>query len=76
MSISGPVLLAHDDEGADRGDDPVDRGVDIRPRAGADVERVRPSAAELVPARVASVASEDPVDDARDESLVHLVPDR
>ena len=55
----GPVPLAHDDERPDRGDDPVDRRVDVGPGQGADVERVRSAAAELVPARVAAAAAED-----------------
>ena len=68
-----PVLLAHEDEGPDRGDDPVDRRVHLRSGQGADVERVRSAAAELVPARVASAAAENPVHEARDDPFVRLV---
>src|SRR3954468_8384265 len=67
------VLLPVEDDRRDPGDGAVDRGVDVRPRSGADVEltRVRAAAAvQLVVAEAARVAAEDAVPQVGEHSLV------
>jgi hypothetical protein len=74
-----PEGLATQDEGPDADDGAVDGRVDIGPGRGADVERAGggpAAAAELVVGDPAPAAAEDAMEDAREEPLVRLPPER
>ena len=74
-----PVFLPVDDVGLDADHGAVHGGEDVRAGGGPDVEPARRrarAATELVVAQSAPTVSEQAVEDAGEEALVRLAPDR
>ena len=76
MSMRSPYSVSRDDVRGDADDGAVDGRVDVGSRRGADVERRRRAAVELVPDGMSAAAAEDRMEHALDEPLVALTADR